>query len=90
MKIRIGFVSNSSSSSFVINLKDITTEQRELIIEHAEYGEEYGMEYTDWYWDIETDKTSIKGRVSMDNFDMQEYLIKIGVSENVVTWGDGY
>ena len=36
MKIRQGFVSNSSSSSFVINLADITAKQKQQIENHAE------------------------------------------------------
>jgi len=33
MKIRNGFVSNSSSSSFILSLKDLTNEQKEKINE---------------------------------------------------------
>lgn len=36
MKIRAGFISNSSSSSFIINKKDISAHQAELIKRHYE------------------------------------------------------
>ena len=36
MKIRQGFVSNSSSSSFVINRSDLTQEQVDQIVDHTE------------------------------------------------------
>jgi len=78
MKIRNGFVSNSSSSSFVIQKKDITAEQLTQINKHAD---EAGSES----WGITETDTTIEGWTMMDNFDMEEYLEKIGVV--IVEWG---
>lgn len=37
MKIRQGFVSNSSSSSFIISTRNITVEQRDAILHHEDF-----------------------------------------------------
>ena len=41
VKIRAGFVSNSSSSSFVISLSALTDDQVVAILHHMEYGKEH-------------------------------------------------
>ena len=89
MKIRCGFVSNSSSSSFVINSNDLTPNQMWKITNHREEGEKLGIEYTDWAWSIDVNEDTISGYTSMDNFDMYEFLEKIGVDMNIVKWGEG-
>ena len=45
--MRLGFVSNSSSSSFVIKLADITAAQLYLILNHSEASKEMGIPYGD-------------------------------------------
>lgn len=92
MKIRNGFVSNSSSSSFVINLYDISARQLQQIENYAQsemYKKQYGNYHYDC-WIIYTDKElgTIRGTTSMDNFDMEEYLESIGIIMNRVKWGD--
>ena len=88
MKKRIGFVSNSSSSSFVIAKTALTEEQIESIKNHSTLGAEYGIPYGDeWGWTIEEDEHTIEGYISMDNFDMDEFLEKIGVDSNHIKWG---
>ena len=89
MKIRNGFVSNSSSSSFIINLNDITALQSYAIENHIEVANKMGM----WAsgsdrWDIfiNYEDGYIKGFTIMDNFDMREFLKKIGVC--MVEWND--
>jgi hypothetical protein len=85
MKIRCGFVSNSSSSSFVIQLKDITAEQLEKIVNHATIGAQLGIDYADSdYWNIEVDSENVRFSTEMDNFDMIEFLEKIGVNDSVI------
>jgi hypothetical protein len=76
MKIRQGFVSNSSSCSFIIPKKFLTEPQLDLIRNHQTCGEEYA---DDWPWELEESDDSIKGETIMANFDFPAYLEKIGV-----------
>lgn len=103
MKVRNGFVSNSSSSSFVISIDDLTPRQLRKIQDHIDVAktrvfremlEDRGIEdfyVTDddrWYIDVTEDK--VEGSTSMDNFDMRTFLAVIGVDMSRVKWGDGY
>jgi len=56
MKVRSGFVSNSSSSSFTIKLKDITAKQLKQIKNHLRIGQKLGMDYCQGLdaWNIQT------------------------------------
>jgi len=90
MKLRQGFVSNSSSSSFLV-LKDyISVKQMEKIENHIELGKKMGMEYAEEHdrWSIEDQVDRIKLSTTMDNFDMGEFLDRIGVPEEAVEWRD--
>lgn len=84
MKLRFGFVSNSSSSSFVIKVKDITGKQLAEILTNDYTDQPFGDS-----WDIECNKCVVKGSVFMDNYSMRKFLDKIGVNPDVVEWG-GY
>jgi hypothetical protein len=81
MKIRNGFVSNSSSSSFVISKHFISAHQLEQIRNHSKLGEEMGIPWTDYPWDITENEHEVEGYTSMNNFDMDEFLKRIGVKE---------
>ena len=90
MKIRIGFVSNSSSSSFVILLKALTNEQIHQIINHSFYGEQFNIEWArSDPWDITITDTTIDGWTTMDNFDMERFLREIDVPNEVIKWDQG-
>jgi hypothetical protein len=87
MKVRSGFVSNSSSSSFVISLDDISGDQLDKIINHATVGAELGIDYADSdYWNIVVENNEVCGDTYIDNFDMFEFFQKIGVPEEAVEW----
>lgn len=71
MKIRSGFVSNSSSASFVANLDRLTEDQVDIILA---YDGEDG-----WSFSVDADKGLITGYTIMDNGDLEEYLEKNGI-----------
>lgn len=77
MKIRQGFVSNSSSSSFVIAKSAITAEQRDNIYNHYEVAD-------DDMWDVSENDHFILGYTFMDNFNMLEFLIGIGIPRDAI------
>jgi hypothetical protein len=101
MKIRKGFVSNSSSSSFIIPLHKITDEQKQMIYNHIEIGKKIDEElikqgkepYYEYYedWNIKEDDYSIWCYTFMDNFQLIDLVIdeiKVHI-ENILRFGDG-
>ena len=85
MKIRSGFVSNSSSSSFVVNKGFLTSMQIEQIKNHRELGIQLGVMYSQTdYWVIDENEFELLGYTSMNNFDMEEFMEKIGVDMSKV------
>jgi len=87
MKIRNGFVSNSSSSSFMIPRIFVSRYQLEQIENHIEVAESLDM-YPDISdaWHIDSDDYKVEGWTSMDNFDMHKFLNLIGVPAEAVKW----
>jgi len=85
MKIRNGFVSNSSSSSFMIKRYYLSDKQIEDIQNHIEVAKEcYNDKWIDdsdrWYVDV--DDKYVVVSTPMDNFDMCYFLLNcIGVKE---------
>ena len=95
MKVRIGFVSNSSSSSFVIE-RDCLSDNQVIVIEnHIKACMAYTPENKDWgwcnddgnAWTITVVPTQVAGYTNMDNFDMKHLLKEIGVDKEDIRWG---
>lgn len=90
MKIRNGFVSNSSSSSFAIKKSDLTERQILDIFDHYELATNYFNNYVNKSdeWVIKESEEYIIGETYMDNFDMHSFLQDIGIDDNKIEWGD--
>ncbi len=100
MKIKIDFITNSSSASFMILRKHLSETQILLIKEHIEVAKALdtldGSDYDDndiynkrWYdeWQITDNGTAIQGSTSMDNFSMREFLVNdLGLDEDIIEY----
>jgi hypothetical protein len=85
MKKRMGFVSNSSSSSFIIRAKNLTAAQFEQIKkQNSEQGYdawdieyyEHGHEANNYYYD-HVDEPFYLFKTGMDNFDLEDYIEEV-------------
>ncbi len=89
MKIRQGFVSNSSSSSFIVSKNVLSNSQIRKIKNHIKYAKtNFQMDNADSIerWGIEETEEEITMSTGMDNFDMHEFLVKIGVHDNNIKY----
>jgi hypothetical protein len=106
MKTRNGFVSNSSSSSFVVLKDAISDEQKDKILNYINWIDIFierdedndnvdnikeVFEYYDSdLWRIIEYNDYIFGETSMDNFSMYDYFNYINIDQDFVNWDDGY
>lgn len=79
MKIRSGFVSNSSSSSFVIRISDITQDQLDLLYLHKVFA-------GDNAWDFGRYGGFVLGSSSSMIYNMKEYMRTIKIKDDKVKW----
>lgn len=78
MKIRNGFVSNSSSSSFVVALSVLSDDEKKKILDYVPFSNDESVdEYRD-HWSIHVDEKHgvLYGFTTMDNGDLSKYLGK--------------
>jgi len=93
MKIRNGFVSNSSSASFVIPLDMLCDCKIESIFNHIQEAQKH-KSYYDFgdvddmdAWTIQQEEFYLTGYTMMDNFDMHTFLHDyLKIPGNVVKW----
>lgn len=101
MKTRNGFVSNSSSSSFVICKHFLSKDQITKIFDYYSIVEEYINDhkktpeydfsyYDSTLWNIKESDTFIYGETSMDNFDFDQFFKFIGLNHVEKCWDDGW
>ena len=91
MKIRNGFVSNSSSSSFIIEIEKITETQLKQIKSHRVISKRFNLNCNDDdEWEIHIRDTYVIGFTYMDNFRMELFLEAIGVKPEDIEWYDKY
>ena len=84
MKTRRGFVSNSSSASFVVQKAPLTEFQIEALRNPRACAEGFLRwtpedHYTDDEWRIEETDDCFSAWTSMDNFDMEQFCTAIGI-----------
>jgi hypothetical protein len=96
MKNRMGFVSNSSSASFIIRYEHLNKLQIYAICNHMDVARALYKDYIDDLyslcdsdrWKVVACDDYIYGSTSMTNFSMRNFLKLIGVDEDHVEWGD--
>lgn len=101
MKNRIGFVSNSSSSSFILFKDILSDKQLDMVmnydkwitflkeIDNVTFNDKFDYYHSD-PWRIYENEDYIFGETSMDNFDISEYFDYIKIDQKYLKWDDGY
>ena len=88
MKVRSDFVTNSSSSSFIISKKYLDKDQIKAIRDHSSLGEKLGFDCCNYDWDIEENENYITGYTWLDNFDMYDFLKAIDINPKLANWSE--
>jgi hypothetical protein len=89
MKVRIGFVSNSSSSSFIIPRSILSDTQVYEIQNHVEVAKNLGIDGCECCpWGITVSDKFVSGFTVMNDFDMYTFLQAIGVNLSEVEFDE--
>jgi hypothetical protein len=100
MKIRNGFVSNSSSSSFVILKESLSEKQKDMVLNYISWIDHFVKldkklrDRFEYYksdrWEITEYEDFIFGETSMDNFSISDFFEYININKDYIAWDDGY
>jgi hypothetical protein len=86
MKTRLGFISNSSSASFIVFKQGLSESILNKVRNPMPFAEKLSKEgydlVADDNWNITEDLYYIKGSTIIDNYPMDEYLTAIGLEKN--------
>ncbi len=82
MKFRNGFISNSSSTSFVITKEALSELQIKALLEYAESEDNWDG------WNIHETEYFIKGYTVMDNGSIDPFIESLNIPEGSINYED--